>query len=293
MQEESMNRRAGRLVWVILLGLCSVMIGCLEPADSKLESAGIGVNDMDESLNFYTQIVGMTVKCKAQSKSGGKVVLTFEGSKGSDVVLMPCGEDAEVSCTDVPAKLVYYVPDASALADAIIDGGYTILSYPEPTPYGAVVGMAKDPNGYWIEIVEDPTTEMPYLGAVGIGVSDLEASAAFYTNVLGMEIQYTLNVPNLMDEIILQYPYEGGGSGVVLMHYLYPRNYTDNPVSLGFDLKEPKAAMESIEELELPILHPMCGARGVAKDPDGYILEIGQALEFVEEVDEVDEVETK
>ena len=79
-----------------------------------------------------------------------------------------------------------------------------------------------------------------YLGAAGIGVSDLERSYDFYTRVCGMKKMYKLELPH-MDEYILSS--EGGsGSAVVLMHYTDGSNpnYKNNPVKLVFYVADPK-----------------------------------------------------
>ena len=56
-----------------------------------------------------------------------------------------------------------------------------------------------------------------YLGAVGIGVSDLEASAAFYSTALGLEVLRTYEL-GYLDEIVLGYP-DGAGTVLVLMNW--------------------------------------------------------------------------
>ena len=71
-----------------------------------------------------------------------------------------------------------------------------------------------------------------FLTAVGIGVSDLERSTAFYRDVLGMQEQRTFKL-GYMDEVMLAHE---GRNAVVLMHYTdgSARNYRDNPVKLVF-----------------------------------------------------------
>ena len=67
-----------------------------------------------------------------------------------------------------------------------------------------------------------------FLTAVGIGVSDLARSEAFYRDVLGMKRTGTFHL-DYMDEVMLAHE---GRNAVVLMHYTdgSARNYRDNPV---------------------------------------------------------------
>ncbi len=124
-----------------------------------------------------------------------------------------------------------------------------------------------------------------YVGAVGIGVSDLKRSGDFYERVLGMKVLQTFKLPH-MDEIVLGY--EGRGSAIVLMHWTdgSPRNYADLPIKIVLYVPDPVAAADAIraEGLEIvrePTPIPSLGGAvvGFAKDPDGYLVELLQRVE--------------
>jgi len=119
------------------------------------------------------------------------------------------------------------------------------------------------------------------LGAVGIGVSDLVRSTDFYSRVIGMTQTQTFKVA-YMDEVVLAFE---GRTAVVLMHYTdgSVRNYKDNPVKLVFYVTDPKAVSDRIKAEGLEIVREpaamdsLGGAVvGLAKDPDGYIIELIQ-----------------
>jgi lactoylglutathione lyase len=120
----------------------------------------------------------------------------------------------------------------------------------------------------------------PYIGAVGIGVSDLARSADFYTRVLGMKVIATFKLDH-MDEIIVGY--EGRGAALVLMHWTdgSARSYADNPVKIVLYVPDPMAAADAIraEGLEIvrepaPFGGPDGPIVGFGKDPDGYLIEL-------------------
>ena len=120
-----------------------------------------------------------------------------------------------------------------------------------------------------------------FLTAVGIGVSDLAASEAFYRDVLGMKRTGTFHL-DYMDEVMLAHE---GRNAVVLMHYTdgSARNYRDNPVKLVFYVTDPKlfagrirgAGLEVTREPE-PIESLGGAVVCLAKDPDGYVIELIQ-----------------
>ncbi|HUO88758.1 MAG TPA: VOC family protein [Rhizomicrobium sp.] len=121
-----------------------------------------------------------------------------------------------------------------------------------------------------------------YIGATGIGVSDLERSAAFYRRALGMRQIQTFKL-DYMDEIVLGHE---GRNAVVLMHYTDGSNpnYKNLPVKLVFYVSDPKAVAariraEGCEIIREPAPIPtLSGAVvGLARDPDGYVVELLQA----------------
>ena len=121
-----------------------------------------------------------------------------------------------------------------------------------------------------------------YIGATGIGVSDLKRSADFYKHALGMTQTMTFKLDH-MDEIVLGHE---GRSAVVLMHWTdgSARNYKDVPVKLVFYVSDPKAVAGRIREMGCEVtrepapIDTLNGAVvGLAKDPDGYVVELLQA----------------
>lgn len=273
-------RMSGFLIIAVFLSLSAC-----QPSDPYLDEVGIGVGNLKTSTDFYTDVVGMKIKYRMKTKSVEQVVLTFGGEKGSDVILMHYLDEREVNYTNNPDKLVFYVSDAAKLAQGISAAGLPIISAPTAMAEmgGVVVGMAKDPDGYLLEIVEDPVTTTSYLGAIGIGVSDLEASADFYTRVMGMTEQYRLSL-SFMNEIILEFE-TGGGSAVVLMHYTAPKNYADLPVKLVYRMPDPKSTLREIKDEGLEVL-TNTKSFPTAKDPDGYLLEILKAPDYMQKKSE-------
>lgn len=120
------------------------------------------------------------------------------------------------------------------------------------------------------------------LMAVGVGVSDMARSEDFYTRVLGMRVQQRIPLPH-MTEVVLGY---GGGASVVLMHWIdgSAPNYADNPVKLVFTVPDAKGLIEAIRAEGLPIDREAEATPefnnmiiGLARDPDGYVVEFIQA----------------
>jgi catechol 2,3-dioxygenase-like lactoylglutathione lyase family enzyme len=262
-------------------------------ADASIEqaeylgAAGIGVSDLDASFKFYTEIVGMTLRYELSVPNyADEKILHFENGKGSDVVLMGFTDGIPRNYTKNPVKLVFYVPSASALVEAIRGQGLEVLSEPAAQAAfgGTIVGFARDPDGYILEIIEDTTLQVPYLGAVGLGVSDLARSKDFYTRLLAMHNEGDLlSVPGVWDEWIMKHE-APKGSAVVLLHYTdgSDRNYMNVPVKTVHFVPDVQAVVDALMREGLPILSPpsMFTVQGtnaliaLARDPDGYVLEL-------------------
>ena len=119
-------------------------------------AVGIGVSDLKRSIDFYTRVIGMTKLQKFTLPSMDEMVVGFEGRRGSAIVLMHWTDGSERNYQDLPIKIVLYVPDPPAVADAIRAEGLEITREPTPIPElgDAVVGLAKDPDGYVIELLQ-------------------------------------------------------------------------------------------------------------------------------------------
>lgn len=118
--------------------------------------------------------------------------------------------------------------------------------------------------------------------ATGIGVSDLDRSADFYTRVLGMKVQQTFKLDH-MDEIMVGY--EGKGASLVLMHWTdgSARTYRDNPIKIVLYVPDAAAAVDAIRAEGLEIVREAATSAGMGgaliafgKDPDGYLVELIQ-----------------
>ena len=119
------------------------------------------------------------------------------------------------------------------------------------------------------------------IAATGIGVSDLARSSQFYQAALGMTETQTYQLGH-MDEIVLA---NAGRNALVLMHWTdgSQPTYRNLPVKLIFHVADGRETAEKIrhaggEVTHLPKVYDALGgiAIGLAKDPDGYVIEFIQ-----------------
>lgn len=119
------------------------------------------------------------------------------------------------------------------------------------------------------------------LGAVGIGVKDLAASVAFYSDVLGMQVTRRFEL-GYLNEVVLGFP-GGGGTSVVLMNWPSDatRRYDGGNVKLVFYVQDPAAVLARIRarggriDREAAPVAALDGTIvGLGRDPDNYVVEV-------------------
>lgn len=117
----------------------------------KIAWITIYVRDMEESLAFYTQTLGMQV---ARSFNGGQgVKIHFLDGKGADLELIHDPNKTDVSCAaDVSVGLM--VEDLDAAIAHLKEKGVTHIVGPiAPNPHLRFI-FIKDPNGFTVQLVE-------------------------------------------------------------------------------------------------------------------------------------------
>jgi lactoylglutathione lyase len=121
-----------------------------------LGAVGIGVSDLAKSVDFYSRVIGMTQTQTFKVEYMDEVVLAFEGRTA--VVLMHYTDGSARNYKDNPVKLVFYVVDPQTISDRIKAEGLEIVREPAPMANmgGALLGLAKDPDGYIIELIQRP-----------------------------------------------------------------------------------------------------------------------------------------
>ena len=131
--------------------------------------AGISVRDMDASLAFYRDILGLTVVSDRHSPVAGDAVgmpgcgaricvlavpasevrvelLEYDGADGTTVARRPAEPGA--------AHASFWVTDIAELYRRLLAHGVETLSPPVVQSSGRPKLYARDPDGFWLELTE-------------------------------------------------------------------------------------------------------------------------------------------
>ncbi len=113
------------------------------------------VDDLDRALDFYTQVLGLTLGHRSGDYAQLDTGLTRIGFYTRPAMA------AVVGCTLEPARqtapgfeLGFKVADVDAAYAEIVAGGATPLTPPTTRPWGQRTAYVRDPDGYLIELAQ-------------------------------------------------------------------------------------------------------------------------------------------
>lgn len=118
----------------------------------------IRVNNMEESLNFYCDKLGMKLLRK-KDYPGGKFTLAFVGyGDENDNTVVELTHNWDTSSYELGTAfghLAVGVDDIYKTCASLKDKGVKVVREPGPMMHGgAVIAFVEDPNGYRIELID-------------------------------------------------------------------------------------------------------------------------------------------
>ena len=116
------------------------------------------VGDLDRSLDFYTQVLGMTL-LRRKDYPGGRFTLAFVGyGPERDNTVLELTHNWDVPSYDIgPAygHIAIGVDDIHATCRSISERGGRIVREPGPMKHGStVIAFVEDPDGYKVELIQ-------------------------------------------------------------------------------------------------------------------------------------------
>ncbi|MBN1656379.1 MAG: VOC family protein [Deltaproteobacteria bacterium] len=125
-------------------------------SQSFLISLGFGASDLNASEAFYTDALGMEKTGEYPLGTLDEVVMEYPTKGGAGLVLQHYTSEG-YKYKDNPIKHVHHVPDPAAVLEKITQNGGSAIAQVGKLPQldDKTGAIAKDPDGYLIEIIED------------------------------------------------------------------------------------------------------------------------------------------
>ncbi|MEB3308240.1 MAG: lactoylglutathione lyase [Cyanobacteriota bacterium] len=118
----------------------------------------IRVGDLDRSLRFYTELLGMQL-LRRKDYPGGRFTLAFVGygdeRENAVIELTHNWDTARYEIGSGFGHIAIGVDEIHALCEQIAAGGGRITRPPGPMKHGTtVIAFVEDPDGYKVELIQ-------------------------------------------------------------------------------------------------------------------------------------------
>lgn len=215
----------------------------MEPIDRASQVTGleIGVSDLAMSLPVYRDGLDMRIVDDETTDNSRRITLESPGSPlEATLTLIEFTDGVGRNLQDNPGKIVFYTPDAEALANQFATAGGRVTLPPTEQPGFGVVGFGRDPDNNLIEIAQNDEVPLIMLTAVGIGASNLDEARDFYRDQVGLSEQAFIPTGSY-DEYIMGAPEGVRSMSLVLMHWTddVERRYEGNETSVRLISEDP------------------------------------------------------
>jgi lactoylglutathione lyase len=113
------------------------------------------VNDIERSVRFYEQIIGLKVSRRHTSPRGAQLIFLQTPNSEEEIELcqMPAGAPAVVVQPDL-MHLAFEVDDLEAFARESAAKGHPFSDGPTKTSSGSMIGFIDAPEGYEVELIQ-------------------------------------------------------------------------------------------------------------------------------------------
>lgn len=231
---------------------------------------------------FYGDVLGLKARPALRLASGVTLIQFEVGSGLLRLQETPAaGDYASGPVRDVSGLrlFTFFFPDEQALTARFVQHGYPAPQF-QATPNGRRA-MVLDPQNQWVELVVRPgVPAVPMSMEVGLTVTDLEKSRAFYRDFIGLE-----ELPAVNDVLlgVTKYPFRHGETTVNVWSFGPTARANTSTAGIQYvvsdvDAVDVKAKAQSVK-IDTPLGNPSAGLRTIwLSDPDGVTNYFAQVI---------------
>ena len=122
---------------------------------TKLLHTRYRVNDIERSVKFYKEALGLTVSRRHTSPRGAQLVFLSTPNSAEEIELcqMPAGAPSVQVQSDL-THLAFAVSDLTAFTAQLQAKGYNLSDGPTRTSSGSLIAFIDAPEGYEVELIQ-------------------------------------------------------------------------------------------------------------------------------------------
>ena len=120
----------------------------------KLLHTRMRVNDVERSIQFYQNILGLTVARRMVSPRGAQLVFLSVPNSDEEIELCQMPDSVSVQVQPDLMHLAFEVDDIEKFAAAAAKKGVKLSDGPTKTGSGSVIAFVDAPEGYEIELIQ-------------------------------------------------------------------------------------------------------------------------------------------
>ncbi len=126
----------------------------------KFLHARYRVNDLDKTVEFYRDVLGLELTRSHQSPRGSKLVFFRVPNSETEIEICSFPESGPVHVQPDLTHLAFEVDDIEAFGRASAAKGYPFSDGPTKTSSGSVIAFIDAPEGYEIELIQKAPSKL-------------------------------------------------------------------------------------------------------------------------------------
>jgi catechol-2,3-dioxygenase len=230
--------------------------------------------DAAKMTAFYGDVLGLKALPPLRMPGGGSMILFQIGTGQVKLQATPAASEyASGPVREVSGLRVFtfFFPDEQALTARFAQHGYPAPQF-QATPSGRRA-MVQDPEKQWVELVVMPGASQSVYDSmeVGLTVTDLEKSRAFYRDFVGLD-----ELPAVQDTLlgVMKYPFRHGTTTVNVWSFGPTPRANTRTAGIQYVISDVEAvdgkAKAQAVKIDTPLGNFSAGLRTIwLSDPDG------------------------
>jgi len=120
----------------------------------KLLHTRMRLNDLEKTVKFYQDALGLEVSRRITSPRGAQLVFIRTPGSEEEIELCQLPNSPSVQVQPDLMHLAFEVDDLAAFAQQLAKKGYTLSDGPTRTASGSVIAFIDAPEGYEVELIQ-------------------------------------------------------------------------------------------------------------------------------------------